>query len=110
MKPQIVRNVKQFIIDNKTQSAKYHDRKCIKETTFGPGEQIFVKLSDQPKQKWLPGYVRNQIKSRSYDVSVCGRNYRRNSLHIKSAHNRNYNQPLHINSKVTKGQIRGEIL
>jgi hypothetical protein len=65
LKPQIVRNVKKII---KSRAKFYHDRKCMKEKTFQPGEQIFV--------------------------SVNGGTYFQNSYHIKPAHNQNYRQVL----------------
>jgi hypothetical protein len=62
----------------------YHDRRCMKEKTFQPGEQIFVKLTDRQKSGKL-GFVENKAKSRSYELSVNGGTYRQNSYHMKPA-------------------------
>jgi hypothetical protein len=72
LKRQIVRDVKEIIIDNNSRAKFYHDPKCMKEKTFHLGEQIFAKLTDRQKN-WLLGFVVNKTKSRSYDVSVNSR-------------------------------------
>jgi hypothetical protein len=48
------------------------------------GEQVYVKLKGQDDNK-TKGQVQQQVKSRSYDVTVNDRTYRRNQLHIKPA-------------------------
>jgi hypothetical protein len=49
LKPQIIRDVKKIIIDNKSRAKFYHDRTYVKEKTFQQGEQIFVKLTVRQK-------------------------------------------------------------
>jgi hypothetical protein len=93
MVPKVIHGVQDSIIDNKIRSKQYHDDKCRKEAEFQPGEMIFVRLNDRQK-KWLPGIISSKLKSRVYDIEVNGKQYRRNSIHIKPASSHQYNQPL----------------
>jgi hypothetical protein len=63
LKPKIVRDVKEIIVDNKSRAKFYHDPKCMKEKTFHLGEQIFAKLTDRQKN-WLPGQSHGPMMSR----------------------------------------------
>jgi hypothetical protein len=64
--------------------AKYYHGKAKLMPELNVGEQVYVKLKGQD-DKWTNGQVRQQVKSRSYDVTLNDRTYRRNQLHIKPA-------------------------
>jgi RNase H-like domain found in reverse transcriptase/Reverse transcriptase (RNA-dependent DNA polymerase)/Integrase zinc binding domain/Integrase core domain len=98
--PKVVDGVKEKIIENKVQAKEYHDRKTRKEIQFQPGEMVFVRLNDRSK-KWSPGSIINQVKPRSYMVEVDGRQYRRNSIHMKAAESHQNYKPLPTSSNIS---------
>jgi Integrase core domain len=97
--PKVVDGVKEKLIEKKLEAKHYHDRKTRKEIQFQPGEMVFVRLNDRSK-KWSPGSVINQVKPRSYTVEVEGRQYRRNSIHMKPAESHQCYKPLPSASNV----------
>jgi RNase H-like domain found in reverse transcriptase/Reverse transcriptase (RNA-dependent DNA polymerase)/Integrase zinc binding domain/Integrase core domain len=82
--PMLQEDVTAKISLNKREAKYYHDRKAKPMPELNVGEQVYVKLKGQD-DKWTKGQVQQQVKSRSYDVTVNDRTYRRNQLHIKPA-------------------------
>jgi hypothetical protein len=82
--PQVQNDVKEKIAHRRAKSKFYHDRKAKPLSELRIGEPVFVKLKGM-EDDWRKGTVERQVKSRSYEVQVGGRNYRRNRLHMRSA-------------------------
>lgn len=88
LKPQIVSNVDESIVENKERIKYNFDKSARPHRSLNIGEPVFVKLrgNDSP---WTEGTVNARFSQRAYSVDVNGREYRRNRIHIKPQHNSN---------------------
>ena len=83
LKPKIVTDVEQQLIDRKQSQAKYYNRGTHELIELKPGQQVMFKAPRS--NKWVKATVNNQVDIRSYQIRTeDGRVFRRNRRHLRT--------------------------
>lgn len=84
LQPRVEENVRDKILERKKQIKQQYDKGSRELPQLEIGQSVFVqRRPDRADIGWEPGVVRNKLSSRSYNVEVNGKIYRRNRQHLK---------------------------
>ena len=77
LKQRVYKNVQKKIEKQRNNAKQHYNRNAKDQQQLKNGQKAYIKITPDNK-KWEPGYIRKQIKDRSYIININGRNYRRN--------------------------------
>lgn len=88
LKPKVIPNVEENIIDNRRKAKKYYDRRARILPELEIGQPVYVQTKPQLNSNWESGVVTERLNPRSYTVEVPNGQLRRNRENIKSTPNK----------------------
>ncbi|UYV62382.1 K02A2.6-like, partial [Cordylochernes scorpioides] len=99
LKPSIPENIPDKISIKRQQAKYYYDRKSKNLPDLDIGQEVYVRTPNTTPS-WSKANITNEHNTRSYDVNIHGRTYRRNRTWIKP-------QQASANQKSTNNQEEG---
>ena len=83
--PVVVSNTVEHLVNRKRKNKLNYDQHSKPLPELAIGQPVRVKTQPPSSKKWSTGIVTDVMGSRSYEVDVEGRTYRRNRHHIKDS-------------------------
>lgn len=102
LQPKVEEDVRDKIIQRKQQIKQQYDKGSRDLPELQIGQSVFMqRRPDRIEVGWEPGVVKDKLSSRSYNIEVNGRVYRRNRQHIKKNPNP-FSRPIPKSQSVTE--------